>query len=204
MNSGLMGSRELVVDGHLVMVHVRLLPPGAVPARRCRLDLRATRRSTVTFVTHDDASMAHRFARAFNTRDVDRVVALFTDDAAYHDLFYGTVSGKDDLRMMFARMYAEGTRHRWTMTTVAVSATSTIGEWDFEFTISTAVRTGAGRTLRFPGVSVFDTRGGLCHTYREYFDRTAALLAVGIPPRSVAAIVSRRPTIELDLPGVHP
>jgi hypothetical protein len=47
---------------------------------------------------------------------------------------------------------------------------------------------------------VFETRGGRCHTYREYFDRTAALLAVGIAPASVAGIAARRPTVAVSLP----
>ncbi len=145
-------------------------------------------------------SVAHRFARAFNSRDVERVLEVFTPDAVYHDLFYGRFAGHPGLRELFARMYAEGTAHEWTMTQVAQSQTCTIGEWRFAFTLSDAVARGAGRTLRFTGVSVFDTREGRCHTYREYFDRTAALLAIGIAPASVAGIVARRPSIEVSLP----
>jgi limonene-1,2-epoxide hydrolase len=145
-------------------------------------------------------SVAHRFATAFNTRDLEQLVEVFTIDVIYHDLFYGTFHGHAGLRELFARMYAEGTHHDWSMTTVVTGEHSTIGEWLFEFTVSDAVPDGAGRILRFPGVSVFETRGDRCHTYREYFDRTAALLAVGITPSSVAGIVRRRPTIEVSIP----
>lgn len=55
----------------------------------------------------------------------------------------------------------------------------------------------AGRTLTFDGVSVFETRSGLCHSYREHFDRAAALLALGIRPAAVAGIVARRPTVNV-------
>ncbi|WP_028921546.1 nuclear transport factor 2 family protein [Pseudonocardia acaciae] len=151
-------------------------------------------------MTTTPPTVAHRFATAFNTRDVERLVKVFTPDIAYHDLFYGVFEGHAGLRELFTRMYAEGTHHEWTMTRVATGEHSTIGEWRFEFTLSDAVPHGAGRTLRFPGVSVFETRGDRCHTYREYFDRTAALLAVGIAPGSVAGIVRRRPTIEVAMP----
>jgi hypothetical protein len=40
----------------------------------------------------------------------------------------------------------------------------------------------------------------MCHAYREHFDRGAALLALGIRPASVAAIVARRPTVDVTMP----
>ncbi|HEX4247121.1 MAG TPA: nuclear transport factor 2 family protein [Pseudonocardia sp.] len=146
-------------------------------------------------------TLAHRFTGAFNARDVERLVDLFTPDATYHDLFYGTWTGHDGLRALFTRMYTEGSRHEWTMTAVAVAPGHTLGEWDFELTLSEVLPSGAGRTLRYAGVSVFETRDGRCHTYREHFDRAAALLGVGISPGAVARIVRRRPSVRVTLPS---
>lgn len=146
------------------------------------------------------SSVAERFAAAFNARDVDSVLACFARDATYRDLFYGTFAGRDEIRSLFERMYAEGDRHEWTMSRVVVDRDSTVGEWTFTFTVSAAVPPSVGRTLTFTGVSVFETASGLCHTYREYFDRAAALLALGIPPAGVAAIVARRPTVGVGAP----
>jgi limonene-1,2-epoxide hydrolase len=148
-------------------------------------------------------SIAHRFTEAFNARDVERVVDLFTPDATYHDLFYGAWTGHAGLRALFARMYAEGSRHEWTMTAVAVAPRCTLGEWDFALTVSDVVPGGAGRVLRFAGASVFETRDGRCHTYREHFDRAAALLGVGISPAAVARIVRRRPSVRVTLPDAE-
>lgn len=147
------------------------------------------------------ASVADRFAAAFTVRDVDRVLACFTPDATYRDLFYGTFAGHARIRALFERMYAEGDRHDWTMTRVVSAPDCTVGEWTFSFTVSAVVAPSAGRTLTFTGVSVFETMDGMCHTYREHFDRGAALLALGIPPVAVAAIVARRPTVEVTVPG---
>lgn len=156
-------------------------------------------------MTDQEPSVAHRFTAAFHTRDAERLTEVFTEDVRYDDLFYGRFVGHDGIRALFGRMFAEGTRHEWTMTTVVASGACTVGEWRFGFTVSDAVARGAGRTLRFGGVSVFETRGGRCHTYREYFDRAAALLAVGIAPASVAGIVRRRPSVEvLDAPPGPP
>jgi limonene-1,2-epoxide hydrolase len=142
-------------------------------------------------------SIAHRFAAAFATRDVERVVACFTPDATYDDLFYGRSTGATGLRELFGRMYAEGDRHEWTMTRVLTGPDCTIGEWTFTFTTSAAVPSGGGRTVRFPGVSVFETEGGRCRAYREHFDRAAALLALGVPAGRVAALVGRRSSVRL-------
>lgn len=148
-------------------------------------------------MTNLEASVAHRFASAFNSRNVDRVLACFSPDAQYRDLFYGSFVGHDEIRSLFERMYAEGDHHEWTMTRVVADQNCTIGEWTFTFTVSAAVPSSAGRTLTFSGVSVFETRNGLCRRYREHFDRGAALLALGIRPAAVSAIVARRPAVEV-------
>lgn len=134
-------------------------------------------------MTNSSTTVAHRFASAFNNRDVGRVLGCFAPDARYRDLFYGTFAGHEQIRSLFERMYAEGDHHEWTMIRT--------------FTTSMAVPPSAGRTLTFDGVSVFETRNGLCHSYREHFDRAAALLALGIRPAAVAGIVARRPTVNV-------
>ncbi|PZS25155.1 MAG: hypothetical protein DLM59_20710 [Pseudonocardiales bacterium] len=144
--------------------------------------------------------VAHRFAAAFNTRDTDRVLDCFTPDAVYHDLFYGRFSGRAGLRRVFERMYAEGGHHEWRMTRVVDEPVCTIGEWQFTFTVSAMVPRSSGRTLTFHGVSIFETRARLCHTYREYFDRGAALLGLGISPSAVARITAHRPSVEVTAP----
>jgi limonene-1,2-epoxide hydrolase len=147
------------------------------------------------------ATVADRFASAFNARDVDGVLACFAPDATYRDLFYGTFAGHDEIRALFERMYAEGDRHEWRMTRVVTDPGCTVGEWTFTFTVSVAVAPSAGRVLGFSGVSVFETVDGTCHAYREHFDRGAALLALGIRPASVAAIVARRPAVDVTMPA---
>jgi ketosteroid isomerase-like protein len=149
----------------------------------------------------DTLDIARRFTAAFNSRDVCRVVSCFTPDATYHDLFYGRFDGRPALTRMFERMYAEGDHHEWTMTNVVTGTGRTVGEWNFTFRVSSLVPRSAGRTLSFRGVSVFETEHGLCAGYHEYFDRGAALLALGISPATVARITARRASVSLAEPG---
>ncbi len=145
--------------------------------------------------------IAHRFAAAFEAGDLGGLLGCFTRDAVYHDLFYGAARGHDELRDLFARMYREGEDHRWTMTRVLRGPDRTVGEWDFAFTVRAPMR-GHGCRLDFSGISVFDTTaGGSCRTYREYFDRGAALYALGITPEAVGRIIAARPSVQVGAAG---
>ena len=57
-------------------------------------------------------NLVERFAEAFNRRDVDGLLACFTEDATYRDLFYGPHAGQAALRGMFERMFREGREAR--------------------------------------------------------------------------------------------
>ena len=60
-------------------------------------------------------SIVHDFAKAFNRQDAGALVACFTQDASYHDNFYGAHRGHTALRAMFERMFREGRDYSWAM-----------------------------------------------------------------------------------------
>ena len=60
-------------------------------------------------------SIVHDFERAFNRQDVKALLDCFTEDASYHDNFYGAHSGQVGLRAMFDRMFHEGRDYAWKM-----------------------------------------------------------------------------------------
>ena len=67
-------------------------------------------------------NVVERFAEAFNRRDVDGLLACFTADATYRDLFYGPHAGQAALRGMFERMFHEGRDYRWQMDAIVMDA----------------------------------------------------------------------------------
>ena len=136
-------------------------------------------------------ALAQQFAEAFDRHDVDALVGCFTEDATYHDLFYGEHRGQGELRKMFERMFAEGRDFAWTIDRVAEADGLEIAEWTFDFVVSDAIPRSAGRHLNFPGVSVFELSDGRCHAYREYFDKGAALVQLGFAPDSLWRTLSR-------------
>ena len=132
------------------------------------------------------------FAKAFNARDVNGLLACFTERASYTDNFYGEHSGRDGLRAMFERMFREGRDYLWRMDAVVETPTSAAAEWTFSYVVTDAVPRSAGRQVRFRGMSIFELEGGRIVRYREYFDTGVALLQLGFTPEAVGKVLGRR------------
>jgi steroid delta-isomerase-like uncharacterized protein len=146
-------------------------------------------------------NLVERFAEAFNRGDVDGLLACFTEDATYRDLFYGPHAGQAALRSMFERMFREGRDYRWQMDVIVMDARRAAAEWTFGYTATAAVPQSEGRHVRFSGMSIFDLddgdlgggdRGGKIRAYREYADTGTALLQLGFAPESLAKVLARR------------
>jgi steroid delta-isomerase-like uncharacterized protein len=142
-------------------------------------------------------TFVHHCTAAHNARDLDAVLDCFTDDVDYRDIFYGDFLGRDALRGLFERMFAEAAAHTWTVTRTLAGPGAIVAEWEFDYTVSDSVPSGSGRRMVFPGVSWFELRGEKCFRYREFFDRAATLHRQGIAPQRVAAIVARRNEIRV-------
>ena len=137
-------------------------------------------------------SIVRRFETAFNTQDVDGLVACFTDGATYTDTFFGPHTGHGALRAMFGRMFREGRDYVWRMETVVEDARHAAAEWTFGYVVTDAVPRSAGRRVRFRGMSLFVLDDGRIADYREHFDEGLALLQLGFAPDAVAKVLRKR------------
>jgi steroid delta-isomerase-like uncharacterized protein len=136
--------------------------------------------------------LIQEFATAFNARDVDALLACFTEDASYTDNFFGEHRGRAGLRAMFERMFREGRDYAWRMDAVVETPASAAAEWTFSYIVTDAVPRSTGRKVRFRGMSLFELdRGRIAH-YREDFDTGVALLQLGFTPDGVAKVLGRR------------
>jgi steroid delta-isomerase-like uncharacterized protein len=132
------------------------------------------------------------FAKAFNARDVDGLLACFTERASYTDNFYGEHVGREKLKAMFERMFHEGRDYAWRMDRVVETPATAAAEWTFSYVVSGAVPRSEGRKIRFRGMSLFELEGGRIARYREYFDTGVALLQLGFAPEGLAKVLTRR------------
>ncbi|MBI4608909.1 MAG: nuclear transport factor 2 family protein [Candidatus Rokubacteria bacterium] len=138
------------------------------------------------------SNLIHEFAAAFNRQELPALLACFTDDAVYHDSFYGRHAGQAGLREMFERMFREGRDYTWTMHVVVTDALRAAAEWSFAYTVTDAVPRSAGRKVRLSGMSLFELKRGKIAGYREYTDMGLALLQLGFAPESLAKVLTRR------------
>lgn len=139
-------------------------------------------------------AIAYQFAAAFNAQDMDALMSCFTSDATYRDMMFGLRVGHSQLRGLFATVFRLG-RHRWIMNNVVGDACMTTGEWAFSTALeSNPAGNRTARVLRYEGVSIFVTDGDRCTHYREYFDRTAILEALGLTESGIRRVTSRYPT----------
>ena len=136
-------------------------------------------------------SIVHDFERAFNRQDVSALLDCFTEDAGYHDTFFGAHAGHARLRAMFERMFLEGRDYAWTMQSVVESPALAAAEWTFSYVVTDAIPRSAGRKISFRGMSLFELRNGKIRAYREYFDTGAVLLQLGFKPESLAKVLAR-------------
>lgn len=137
-------------------------------------------------------SIVREFEAAFNRRDVEALVACFTETGLYVDTFFGAHAGAAELRAMFARMFHEGDDYRWTMEVIVDTPAHAAAEWTFAYVVSEAIPRSAGRRVSFKGMSLFELTGGKIAAYREYFDTAAALLQLGFKPDALAKVIARK------------
>ena len=137
-------------------------------------------------------SVVRRFETAFNTQDVDALVACFAPNATYTDTFFGPHTGHPALRAMFERMFREGRDYAWRMETVVEDARHAAAEWSFQYVVTEAVARSAGKKIGFRGMSLFVLDAGRIATYREYFDEGLALLQLGFAPDALARVLTKR------------
>lgn len=137
-------------------------------------------------------SIVRRFETAFNTQDVEGLVACFTEGATYTDTFFGPHTGHHALREMFTRMFREGRDYAWRMNVVVEDARHAAAEWTFGYVATEAVPRSAGRKVSFRGMSVFVLDAGRIADYREYFDEGLALLQLGFAPEALAKVLRKR------------
>lgn len=136
--------------------------------------------------------LVQEFAAAFNRQDMPGLLACFTEDAVYHDTFYGRHQGHAGLRELFQRMFRDSRGYTWSMHVVVADPLRAAAEWTFSYTVSDAIPRSAGRKVRFSGMSLFELKGGKVASYREYFDSGVAFLQLGFSPESLARVLARR------------
>ncbi|RJP32109.1 MAG: nuclear transport factor 2 family protein [Actinobacteria bacterium] len=123
----------------------------------------------------DERSMyrlAEVFLEAWNTQDVDRTAACYTEDAIYVDPnTRGAVKGSEAFRRYLAKLFAAWQMH-WSLREAFLFAG---GNGCGVLWHASIRRTGDGREVEFDGMDLVMVRDDLIERNEVYFDRAALL-----------------------------
>lgn len=127
-----------------------------------------------------------RLFEAWSSGDIDAPAAFLTEDASLHDTFFhpdgrASAAGWPAIRSWFER--ALSLFPRLAMEPVALYAVDdkVLVEWVGTGSYNSDVfgREVAGKTFRFPGMSVFDLRGGKIAKEVDFYNGNPILLGLG-------------------------
>jgi ketosteroid isomerase-like protein len=125
---------------------------------------------------HDLEGLTSRFLEAWNSQDVERVVACYTEDVRYRDPnTRGYVEGRDAMRRYLRKLFAS-----WQMTWARRELFELAGIRGVAFLWhATFRRPGGAQTIEADGMDLVVLRGDQLVRNEVYFDRAvlAPLLA---------------------------
>ena len=121
--------------------------------------------------------MAELYA-AWSLHQLERIDAIFTEDAAYEDVAAGQIyCGKEDIKQLLRGAYAWAPDFRVTMKSLLVANDSAASEW-----VSEGIQTGpigdlpaSGNSFCLRGVSIVTFRDGKIASIIDYYDMATFL-----------------------------
>jgi ketosteroid isomerase-like protein len=133
----------------------------------------------VSMATAVHQTIARRVLEAWNTHDVERVVACYTPDLVYRDPnTNGEVRGADAFRRYLTKLFASWQMH-WSPREDFPLRTADGSAFLWRATLTPR---GGGTTVEVEGFDLALLEGELLKRNEVYFDRTALLLSAA-PPR---------------------
>ena len=131
-----------------------------------------------------------RFTAAVESGDGDAFAALFHEDGAYDDIFYGEFRGRERLvEMLRGHFHGHARDFRWEMHDPVCDRR--VGYASYTFSYTSTMERSLGRRVVFTGCSRFLLRDGLIESYREWAYGTAGLSQLGVPPSALARQAER-------------
>jgi steroid delta-isomerase-like uncharacterized protein len=133
------------------------------------------------FTTDRDDAVAEKWIAAWNSRNPDKMLPLFTDDIFYEDVAFGEVSHGSAELSKFAASEFEGVPDlELKLLRASVHNGHGTIEWTFSGTDKGIYKTGKRFSVR--GVSVIDLRDGKIFRNLDFDDSATIMRQVGLLP----------------------
>jgi len=117
----------------------------------------------------------------WNSRDADKVAAVFREDAVYEDVTAGNISrGRAEVRRWAAGAFEVFDNFKMEVVSSSFHDGSGVVEWIWSGTDKGIHRTGKNFSVR--GVSIVEIRKGKIVHYKEFYDWATAMKQLGLLP----------------------
>jgi ketosteroid isomerase-like protein len=139
----------------------------------------------------DVVALLREFCDAVERRDGARFAALFRDDGVYHDVFYGTFTGRQKIAEMIDDWFHRtASDFRWDMHEPVSDGRTLYARYAFSY--RSLLPEAAGARVMFEGVAIMTLVDGQIATYREIADVGPAFAAMNFSAERIAKLHARR------------
>lgn len=130
------------------------------------------------------------FCDAVEKRDGDRFAQLFTEDAIYHDVFYGAFAGRKKIAELINDwFYKSATNFRWDMHDPISDGNILYARYTFSY--RSLLPEARGARAMFEGVSIMRLRDAQILDYREVANAATGFTDMNFEPVRIAKILAR-------------
>lgn len=133
------------------------------------------------------SSILEDYCKAWNTRDIEKILSFFADNAALENAGSGKAfQGKEEIKTEFTRIFNAWPDNRFEWTLAFTSGNLAASEW-----IRYATHTGdypdmpaTGSQIAQRGASIIEMNGDKIVRHTSYMDRLALLQQLGLMPEN--------------------
>jgi steroid delta-isomerase-like uncharacterized protein len=128
-----------------------------------------------------DKKAVERLFTAWNSRDTEKVLAAFSEDAVYEDVAIDQVyRGRAQIRKWVAGTFTDFENFKLEVVRSTFYKGGGVVEWVWSGTEKGLFKTGKSFSVR--GVSIIEVRGGKVSSYKEYYDFATVMRQLGLLP----------------------
>ena len=114
----------------------------------------------------DSTELVSAFCRAWSNRDVDEILAYFSEDAVYHNMPMPPMQDKPAIKTILQQIVSPTSWIEWETLNIAEAGNVVFTERVDRFEMG-------GKKVELPVAGVFEIEGGKIKAWRDYFDMAA-------------------------------
>ena len=114
-------------------------------------------------VAREPMEVVKAFCDAWSRRNVEEILAFFTDDGVYHNIPVAPATGKEAIRNLLNFILTPAQSVKFDITKIAAAGDTVLTERVDTFEMG-------GKQVVLPVAGVFEVRDGKIAAWRDYFD----------------------------------